>query len=126
MARKENIFMNQLFAKLPPEMDDWPIEKQMQHYCELYLHFSNRLTKWCGAEIEERYDLEETVDFLREVVMQTLMEEHGYIKDEKTDIWENAKVENLDEAYSEFERIGNLLDRANAGDDEAALILLDE
>lgn len=39
---------------------------------------------------------------------------------------QNAGAEDLDEAYSEFERIGNLLDKANAGDDEAALILLDE
>lgn len=32
----------------------------------------------------------------------------------------------LDELYQDFERVGELLDEANAGDEEAALVLLEE
>lgn len=90
MARKDNIFLNQLMAKMPPEIDNLPVEEQLQLYCELYLHFSNRLTKWCGDEIEEHNDLQETVDILCEIVMYSIMEQHGYTKDEDTDLWSKS------------------------------------
>ena len=90
MARKDNIFMKQLMAKVPPGTDDLPIEEQMQLYCEVYKHFANRLEKWNGDEIEEFHDLQETVDVLCEMVMYSIMEQHGYTKDEDTDLWSKS------------------------------------
>lgn len=85
---KDNIFMNKLMADLPTEIETWAIEKQMQHYCKLYLKYANRLERWCGDDIEEFNDLAETVDVLCEIVMHSIMEQHGYTKDEATELWE--------------------------------------
>lgn len=89
--RQDNIFLNQLMAKLPTEIESWEPKRQLEYHCELYKEFYNKRLRWNGDDFDEFRDLEYTVDVLAEIIMHIVMEMHGYKKFGNEDDWQWQK-----------------------------------